>query len=411
MANIQDVLSGLKSFAKSDTGKNVAKVAGLIAAGYAGGSEGIKAYGNVFENFKREEERKKIEEENRDTRKIQKAKAELDLEFSREKLNEQKNKSYADLQQKILGASMGVDGLQGALTKAQGADKYGKITPYDVAIEPRPEGSAKGSTKTEKEPSGLKPPAPTPVSIDDEKLVASGKLEAAKWAAKIAAQMGIIGAGKEAWDKNKIELDQDLKNTGMTQGQQNAAWKELSSLIMPGRREELQSQQMADYNPDYTSDETNAQLLSTAREYSGVVPGALTGMKLGSFAGPLGTVVGGAFGGAAGYAMSKVATDYFEGQKDAAPTPAVAGTDKTVVDDMASYSGDSERAIEIANGLARTGIGANDTPAIIEQLSRLPEFAVDKERRDKMLEIIRAYLPKQQEPTMSWQNQNAWRSL
>lgn len=390
MGKLQEVLSGLKSFAQSDTGKTLAKAVGTIAAGKYGGAQGISAFSSALERSRLEEERRKkeeedrlIREENRDLRKLQMTKAELDIEKSREDLNAQKSKNYADLQQKILGVGVG---LPSAVTSAK-----------------------KSASGKQQEPKMPAIPAPTPISIDDPEAVAKGEVDAAKWAAKTIQAMGLMGAGKQAWDNNKIQLDADLRDSGMTKEQQAAAWKEMSRLIMPGRYEQIPEEMAAAASPDYNWSERAAEIPSFVSRNTGLPVGAAAGVMLGAPAGPVGMFAGGVAGGMIGDYATRALTTVFEGQKDAASTPAVAGSGKSAAEDMSGYSADNEYAMRIARGLERVGITATDTPAIVAQLADIPELANDQRRRDRIIELVRQNLSMPQSASAQWLNSRAWR--
>lgn len=389
MAKLQDILSGLKSFAKSDTGKALGMTLGTIAAGRYGGTEGINALTSAIEKTKErrklaelEKEKKDIERKRqtereedrqymRDLNKLKSLKAELDIDMSREKLLSEKNKNYADLQNKIMNYA-GVP----ISTGSKGSNKSGLLL------------------DSEKPPKPLPPPAPTPVSIDNPKEVQKGELDAARWAAKYMANMGLIGVGKKVWDENKHLLNQELSNTGLTKEQQSAAWKEMSRLAMPGRYEQIPEEMAEAANPNYTWGEKAARLQESGLNAAGTIGGAALGATIGTSIVPgAGTVAGGLLGGALGYAGAKpVGSKIFSGQSDASSTPSVAGSGKNASEDMASYSDDNIYAMQIASGLQKFGVTVNDVPTIMAQLDQIPEISDNKERRDKILKLVKEYL-------------------
>jgi hypothetical protein len=389
MAKLQDILSGLKSFAKSDTGKTLGMAVGTIAAGRYGGAEGINALTSAIEKSRmkkkeeeREAERQQDLKETRDLRKVNMARAELDLERGREDLNAKKNQNYADLQQKIMSAGMGLPQVTGKIT-----------------------GGKSG------EPKLPQPPQPTPVSIDDPEAVQNGKIDAAKWAAKLMAQSNLIGVGKEVWNQNRDQMNQELINTGLTKEQQAAAWKEMTRLAMPGRYEQISEEMSKFADPDYTSDESNARFQEGAFKSAGTAGGAMLGASIGTGILPgIGTVAGGLIGAGMGYAGSRALGDVtFSGQADAVSTPAVAGANKSAAEDMATYQDDTEYAVSIANNLMRQGLTNADVPSIMDQLSKIPEIADNKERRDKILKLIQQRFIASARMGGQWTNQRAWR--
>jgi hypothetical protein len=395
MAKLQDILSGLKSFAKSDTGKTLGMAVGTIAAGRYGGAEGINALSSVIKKNRLEEERKKkeeedrlIREENRDLRKLQRTKAELDIKKAEAELNAVKPEKQSQQDWTLMN------------TRA--------VEPDETSAGVK---AAVSRVKTEKEPKLPQPPAPTPVSIDDPEAVQKGEIDAAKWAAKTVQAMGLMGAGKQAWDKNKFSLDSELRNTGLTKEQQAAAWKEMSRLIMPGRYEQIQEEMAKFADPDYTSDESNARFQEGAFKSAGTAGGAMLGASMGTGILPgIGTIAGGLIGAGMGYAGSRALSDVtFTGQADAVSTPAVAGANKSAAEDMATYQDDNRYAMQIARGLERTGLGSKDTDQIMAQLEQIPEIGNNKERRDKVLRLVKWHLSQSPESASQWMNQRAWR--
>lgn len=383
----------LKSFAKSDTGKTLGMAVGTIAAGRYGGAEGINALTSAIEKSRmkkkeeeREAERQQDLKETRDLRKVNMARAELDLERGREDLNTKKNQNYADLQQKIMSAGMGLPQVTGKIT-----------------------GGKSGGTGTE--PKLPQPPQPTPVSINDPEAVQKGEIDAAQWAAKLMAQSGLIGVGKDVWNKNREQMNQELINTGLTKEQQAAAWKEMTRLAMPGRYEQIPEEMAAAADPDYTWGEGGAKFQESAFKSAGTAGGAMLGASIGTGMLPgIGTVAGGLIGAGIGYAGSRALGDItFSGQADAVSTPAVAGADKSAAEDMATYQDDNRYAMQIARGLERSGAGPQDTDQIMAQLSQIPGIAENKERRDKIIKLVRWHFYQKPGPASQWMNERAWR--
>jgi len=403
MGKLQDILSGLKSFAKSDTGKTLGMAVGTIAAGRYGGAEGINALTSAIEKSRmkkkeeeREAERQQDLKETRDLRKVNMAKAELDVERGREDLNATKNKNYADLQQKIMGFGMGLPQVTGKIT-----------------------GGKSGGTGTE--PKLPQPPQPTPVSINDPEAVQKGEIDAAKWAAKVIQKMDQLetarggtpfsGSGRAGFVENRELLNQELQGSGLTKEQQAAAWKEMTRLIMPGRYEQIQEEMAAAADPDYTWGEGGAKFQESAFKSAGTAGGAMLGASIGTGILPgIGTIAGGLIGAGMGYAGSRALGDtIFSGQADAVSTPAVAGADKSAAEDMATYQDDNRYAMQIARGLERSGAGPQDTDQIMAQLSQIPGVAENKERRDKIIKLVRWHFSQKPEPASQWMNQRAWR--
>lgn len=405
MAKLQDILSGLKSFAKSDTGKTLGMAVGTIAAGRYGGAEGINALTSAIEKSRmkkkeeeREAERQQDLKETRDLRKVNMARAELDLERGREDLNAKKNQNYADLQQKIMSAGMGLPQVTGKIT-----------------------GGKSG------EPKLPQPPQPTPVSIDDPEAVQKGEIDAAKWAAKVMQAMDqnlsmqgktpLTGSGREGFLKNREMLNQELQSSGLTKEQQAAAWKEMSRLIVgPEYFSQYEAMQNMRANPNYTKeeqgsiDETN--LFKTMTSFPGPVLRGMMGATGTEEYLPDYDVLGqGArdfIQDAAGKAWDGVAS-FFTGQADAVSTPAVAGANKSAAEDMATYQDDTEYAVSIANNLMQQGLTNADVPSIMDQLSKIPEIADNKERRDKILKLIQQRFIANARMGGQWTNQRAWR--
>jgi hypothetical protein len=394
----------LKSFAKSDTGKTLGMAVGTIAAGRYGGAEGINALTSAIEKSRmkkkeeeREAERQQDLKETRDLRKVNMARAELDLERGREDLNAKKNQNYADLQQKIMSAGMGLPQVTGKKT-----------------------GSESG------EPKLPQPPQPTPVSIDDPEAVQNGEIDAAKWAAKVIQAMDqnlsmqgktpLTGSGREGFLKNREMLNQELQSSGLTKEQQAAAWKEMSRLIVgPEYFSQYEAMQNMRANPNYTkeeqgsADETN--LFKTMTSFPGPVLRGMLGATGTEEYLPdydvLGQGARDSIQDAASKAWDGVAS-FFSGQADAVSTPAVAGANKSAAEDMATYQADTGYAVSIANNLMRQGLNA-DVPSIMDQLSKIPEVSDNKERRDKILKLIQQRFIANARMGGQWTNQRAWR--
>jgi hypothetical protein len=385
----------LKSFAKSDTGKALGMAAGTIAAGKYGGAQGINALSSAIERSRMREkeeaaeaERKKDLDETRNLRKLNTVRSELDIERGREDLSATKNKNYADLQQKLMGFGMGVPAATGKIS-----------------------GSKAGATTPDPDKGLTKPPAATPKTAANEDMIQKDSVDAAKWAAKLAQQMGIVGAGIQELKANRDALNQELKATGMSDAQQAAAWKEFSRQVAPEYYAQQEAITAAGPQVDYAGDESAARLQEGAFKTAGTAGGAMLGASIGTGILPgIGTVAGGIIGGATGYAGSRALGDVtFSGQADATSTPAVAGADKSAADNMATYEDDNRYAMQIARGLERAGAGPQDTDQIMAQLSQIPSIAENKERRDKIIKLVRWHFSQNPEPASQWMNERAWR--
>lgn len=409
MAKLQDILSGLKSFAKSDTGKTLGMAVGTIAAGRYGGAEGINALTSAIEKSRmkkkeeeREAERQQDIKETRDLRKVNMARAELDLQSARQKMKypERDNRSDWELMN----------------TRA--------VEPDETSAGVK---AAVSRVKTEKEPKLPQPPQPTPVSIDDPEAVQKGEIDAAKWAAKVMQAMDqnlsmqgktpLTGSGREGFLKNREMLNQELQSSGLTKEQQAAAWKEMSRLIVgPEYFSQYEAMQNMRANPNYTKeeqgsvDETN--LFKTMTSFPGPVLRAMMGATGTEEYLPdydvLGQGARDSIQDAAGKVWDGVAS-FFTGQADAVSTPAVAGANKSAAEDMATYQDDTEYAVSIANNLMRQGLTNADVPSIMDQLSKIPEIADNKERRDKILKLIQQRFIANARMGGQWTNQRAWR--
>lgn len=380
----------LKSFAKSDTGKALGMAAGTIAAGKYGGAQGINALSSAIERSRMREkeeaaeaERKKDLDETRNLRKLNTVRAELDIERGREDLNATKNKNYADLQQKLMGFGMGVPAATGKIS-----------------------GSKAGTTTPDPDKGLTKPPAATPKTAANEDMIQKDSVDAAKWAAKLAQQMGIVGAGIQELKANRDALNQELKATGMSDAQQAAAWKEFSRQVAPEYYAQQEAITAAGPQVDYAGDETLAVAQDDAlkrltsftnpainkligKEYSDVTFDPLgqgARDKIQGFANDIGQ-----------WAKDKAgaAVEFFTGQADATSTPAVAGADKSA----ANSSGDEEYAMQIATGLDKMGISGQDVPTIMSQLANIPGIAENKERRDWVLKRVQRLLSYDYAPT------------
>lgn len=406
----------LKSFAKSDTGKALGMAAGTIAAGKYGGAQGINALSSAIERSRMREkeeaaeaERKKDLDETRNLRKLNTVRAELDIDRTREALTADRMKNkYPERENRSDWELMNTRAVEPDETSAGVKAAVGKV-------------------KSGTEPKLPQPPQPTPVSIDDPKAVQKGEIDAAQWAAKVIQKMDqleiarggtpLSGSGQAEFVKNRELLNQELQGSGLTKEQQAAAWKEMSRLIVgPEYFSQYEAMQNMRANPNYTPEEKSAvdetNLFKTMTSFPGpIVRGMLGATGTEEYLPDYDVFGQGArdsMQDAAGKAWDGV-TSFFSGQADATSTPAVAGANKSAADNMATYEDDNRYAMQIARGLERTGAGPQDTDQIMAQLSQIPSIAENKERRDKIIKLVRWHFSQKPEPASQWMNERAWR--
>jgi len=376
---IQDVLSSVKTALTSDTGKAIgAGLAGVAAGALLGGEGGVQAVGGIGSAIQGIRERRKkeaIEAENRDLRNLQRTKAELELASAKEtqKLQPMRERE----------AQLRLDEIQERIntSKEKREATYGMINRDDVAIEPKPVKSS-GKSTTEKTPKFK--PTPVPVTgpestsaldvADEEELsknVTRIQSTAAKEAAKLAQDLGIVGLGREYLRSNNAEVRRKfadkVKSYNFTPEYEKAFWKEFQAQVETGNV--ARAQQLLSAKPDLSNEEQRA-LAQPAM--AGMATGAVAGAAMGTAIAPgPGTAIGGIAGGLIGGFTGPGVFAAMESQKDVAPTPAVAGADKTAAD-MASYS-ISPEATALINNLSRNAQpGGFD--AISQQLPQLPDF-------------------------------------
>jgi len=355
----QDVLSSVKTALTSDTGKAIgAGLAGVTAGALLGGEGGVQAVGALGSAVQGARDRKKkeeIEKENRDLRKLQMTKAELDLDASRENITSKR----LDNMKKIFGgavsnAFMPYGGDVGKGARAT-ADKYGKIGEHD---------------EPEFKPTPIARTGPASAMVNDEKQLIKNveKIQgsAAKDAAGLAQKLGVVGLGREYLLKNRRDLAEQVKAYSFEPEYEKAFWRELQEQIAPGSIARAKEMLGAEADLSVTEQYAMAQ-----PDLAGTSIGATAGGAFGSMAGPVGIMAGTVIGGLVGGYVGRGVYSAMESQKDVAPTPAVAGADKTAAD-MASYS-ISPEATALINNLSRNA-QPGDFDAISQQLPMLPDF-------------------------------------
>jgi hypothetical protein len=362
----QDILSSVKTALTSDTGKAIGMgIASTAAGALLGGEAGVHAVGALGSAVQGARDRKKkeeIEKENRDLRKVQMTKAELDLEASRENITSKR----LDNMKKIFGdtvsnAFMPFGGKIGKTTAT--VDKYGKIGEHDVALEDK---------KPEFKPTPVARTGPESAMVLDEKQLVKNieKIQgsAASDAAALAMKNGYAGRGREFLLQNRADLANDVKSYNFEPEYEKAFWRELQEQIAPGSI--AKAKELLATEPNYTYEEQVAQTWPAAvGSISGGIIGALPGIATLNL--PL-AIAGGSAGFTAGNYAGRTYEEWMAGQKDVAPTPAVAGADKTAAD-MAAYSMSLDAKM-LLRSILKTASQPQDIPQIIQQLPQLADF-------------------------------------
>lgn len=369
----QDILSSVKTALTSDTGKAIGMgIASTAAGALLGGEAGVQAVGALGSAVQNARERKKREEreaEDRDLRKVQMTKAELDLDASRENITGKRldniKKVFGDT---VSSAFLPFGGKIGKGTTAA-TDKYGKISEYDVALEDKI-GKVQQLVDPKITPAPLT--GPESLMVDDEeqlqknleKIQASG----AQHGAASVMKTGTAGYGKEFLRENRRKFAKELQAKGLNPAQESAAWREMQEQIAPGSI--ARAKEMLATKPEYTTKEAFAEnwpaaVGSIAGGFIGAIPG-IASLNI-----PL-AIAGGSAGFTAGNYAARAYDEWMAGQKDVAPTPAVAGADKTAAD-MAAYSMSLEAKM-LLRSILKTASQPQDIPAIIQQLPQLADF-------------------------------------
>ena len=368
---IQDILSSVKTALTSDTGKAIGMgIASTAAGALLGGEAGVQAVGalgSAVQNARERKKREELEAENRDLRKLQMTKAELDLESSRENITGKRldnmKKVFGDT---VSGAFMPFGGKIGKGTTTA-TDKYGKISAHDVALEDK----VKAVKKPEFKPTPIARTGPASAMVNDEEQLVKNiekiQASAAGDAAALAMKNGYTGKGREFLLQNRADLAREVQSYGFEPEYEKAFWRELQEQIAPGSI--ARAKAMLGSEPEHTTKEAFAEnwpaaVGSVAGGFIGAMPGVAS-LNI-----PL-AIAGGSAGFTAGNYAGRAYDEWMAGQKDVAPTPAVAGADKTAAD-MAGYSMSPE-ASTLLNNLRRIS-KPQDIPSVIQQLPQLADF-------------------------------------
>ena len=346
-------------------------IASTAAGALLGGEAGVQAVGALGSAVQNARERKKREEreaEDRDLRKVQMTKAELDLDASRENITGKRldnmKKVFGD---SVSGAFMPFGGKIGKGTTAA-TDKYGKISEYDVALEDK----VKTVKQPEFKPTPIARTGPASAMVNDEEQLVKNiekiQTSAAGDAAALAMKNGYTGKGREFLLQNRDDLAKEVQSYGFEPEYEKAFWRELQEQIAPGSI--ARAKAMLATEPEYTTKEAFAEnwpaaVGSIAGGFIGAIPG-IASLNI-----PL-AIAGGSAGFTAGNYAGRAYDEWMAGQKDVAPTPAVAGADKTAAD-MAAYSMSLEAKM-LLRSILKTASQPQDIPAIIQQLPQLADF-------------------------------------
>lgn len=369
---IQDVLSSVKTALTSDTGKAIgAGLAGVATGALLGGEAGVQAVGalgSAVQNARERKKREELEAENRNLRKLQMTKAELDLDASRENITGKRldniKKVFGDT---VSSAFMPFGGKIGKSTTTA-TDKYGKISEYDVALEDK----VKTVKQPEFKPTPIARTGPASAMVNDEEQLVKNiekiQTSAAGDAAALAMKNGYTGKGREFLLQNRADLAREVQSYGFEPEYEKAFWRELQEQIAPGSI--ARAKEMLATEPEYTTKEAFAEnwpaaVGSVAGGFIGAMPG-IASLNI-----PL-AIAGGSAGFTAGNYAGRAYDELMAGQKDVTPTPAVAGADKTAAD-MAAYSMSLEAKM-LLRSILKTASQPQDIPQIIQQLPQLADF-------------------------------------
>lgn len=369
----QDILSSVKTALTSDTGKAIGMgIASTAAGALLGGEAGVQAVGALGSAVQNARERKKREEreaEDRDLRKLQMTKAELDLDASRENITGKRldniKKVFGDT---VSSAFLPFGGKIGKGTTTV-TDKYGKISAHDVALEDKI-GKVQQLVDPKITPAPLT--GPESLMVEDEKQLQKNleniQASGAQYGAASVMKTGTAGYGKEFLRENRRKFAKKLQAKGLNPAQESAAWREMQEQIAPGSI--ARAKEMLATEPEYTTKEAFAEnwpaaVGSVAGGFIGAMPG-IASLNI-----PL-AIAGGSAGFTAGNYAGRAYDEWMAGQKDVAPTPAVAGADKTAAD-MAAYSMSLEAKM-LLRSILKTASQPQDIPAIIQQLPQLADF-------------------------------------
>ncbi len=366
---IQDVLSSVKTALTSDTGKAIgAGLAGVTAGALLGGEGGVQAVGalgSAVQGIRNRRKQEAIEEENRDLRNLQRTKAELELEASRENITGKR----LDNMKKVFGDAVSGSFMPfGNKKTTVAADKFGKMGEHDVALEDK----VKSIKQPEFKPTVVTRTGPTSAMVNDDEQLAKNieniQGSAAKDAAGLAQKLGVVGLGREYLLKNRRDLAEQVKAYNFEPEYEKAFWRELQEQVAPGSI--AQAKQMLAAEPEYTTKEAFAEnwpaaVGSVAGGFVGAMPGVAS-LNI-----PL-AIAGGSAGLTAGNYAGRAYDEWMAGQKDVAPTPAVAGADKTAAD-MAAYSMSLEAKM-LLRSILKTASQPQDIPSVIQQLPQLQDF-------------------------------------
>jgi hypothetical protein len=179
---------------------------------------------------------------------------------------------------------------------------------------------------------------------------------------------GYAGRGREFLLQNRADLANDVKSYNFEPEYEKAFWRELQEQIAPGSI--AKAKELLATEPNYTYEEQVAQTWPAAvGSISGGIIGALPGIATLNL--PL-AIAGGSAGFTAGNYAGRTYEEWMAGQKDVAPTPAVAGADKTAAD-MAAYSMSLDAKM-LLRSILKTASQPQDIPQIIQQLPQLADF-------------------------------------
>jgi hypothetical protein len=292
-------------------------------------------------------------------------KAELDLESSRENITGKR----LDNMKKVFGNAVSGAFMPYGGTTGKATDKYGKISAHDVAIEKKI-GKVQQLVDPKITPAPLT--GPESLTVDDEKQLQKNlekiQTSGAQYGADAIMKAGAAGAGREFLRKNRQDLAKELQAKGLNPAQESAAWREMQEQIAPGSI--ARAKEMLATEPEYTTKEAFAEnwpaaVGSVAGGFIGAMPGvASLNITL--------AIAGGSAGFTAGNYAGRAYDEWMAGQKDVAPTPAVAGADKTAAD-MAAYSMSLEAKM-LLRSILKTASQPQNIPSVIQQLPQLQDF-------------------------------------
>ena len=342
-STIQDLLSSVKSALTSDTAASLAKGLGATAlASAVGGSAGVSALGGITKGLNENREAKRLEDIRKTKDQLSMDRDQLNLDIDKEKLLKAQTDRIAggadaNKYGKITPWDVAIEPKpeRGSGGFGSSSEKYGKITPYDVAVEPSKAG--RGSRRSSSD-SGV-PPLPAssgvltgPRSADplesgqystDKKDVPLENrqkelIDGAEWGRKFVEDNGFANAGHAVFKKRAQDIMNALNASGLSKYQIDGARKEIARRMAPDFYTQERKRQDEHFSDDGSwAGGAWGKIKDSLQRYGPAAGGFVAGAKTGAMAGTaapifghitpiVGGIVGGLTGAAAGYGVGDV---------------------------------------------------------------------------------------------------------